>query len=126
MNLKKIFDSTDTDALEFLSERFDEEYGNEIKEFVSSQWDYSKSDYENLKEFKIYIDDKYDNFVDGGDLFEVSESYDGGSGTVTPLYIVNDFYGVNYDFAEQWLKDDGIDVDRFWVEDDDCWKYLEK
>lgn len=128
MNLKKIFDSTDTDAFEFLSERFDEEYENDIKEFVETQWDDSKSDYENLKEFKIYIDDKYDNYNEGGDLFEVSGEYEG---TVTPLYIVEDFNGVDYDFAEQWVKDvlsdEGLEVEKFWTEDrDNCWSYIAK
>ena len=130
MNLKKIFDSNNTNALAFLSSRFDEEYEDDIKEFAENQWDNSKSDYENLKEFKIFIDDKYDNYSEGGDLFEVHNYYDSDAGTVTPLYIVNDIYGVDFDFAEQWVKDklsdDGLELDRFWEEDGDHWEYITK
>lgn len=126
-DIKKIIDSSDTKALTFLQERFDDNE-SDIQEFVETQWDSSKSDYENLKEFKIFIDDKYDNFNEGGDLFEVSGEYEG---TVTPLYIVEDFNGVDYDFAEQWVKDvlsdEGLEVEKFWAEDrDSCWSYTTK
>lgn len=126
-DIKKIIDNSDTNALTFLQERFDDRE-SDIKEFVETQWDKSKSDYENLKEFKIYIDDKYDNFNEGGDLFEVSGEYEG---TITPLYIVEDFNGVDYDFAEQWVKDvlsdEGLEVEKFWTDDrDSCWSYTTK
>ena len=52
-------------------------------------------------------------------------------GTVTPLYIVEDVNGVDYDFAEQWAKDalsdDGLEVEKFWADDrDNCWSYTTK
>jgi len=128
-NLESFEAWLDNDNVLFLQDRFPDNY-DEIDEFVSSEWDDTKSRYVNLKAFKEWLDDRTKNYAEGGDLFEVS-GIDSGGGSITPLYQVDDYYGDDFVFAQQWLKkklaDNGMKLDRFWVNDaESCWEYFAK
>ena len=128
-NLESFEAWLDNDNVLFLQDRFPDN-SDEIDEFVSSEWDDTKSRYVNLKAFKEWLDDRTKNYAEGGDLFEVS-GIDSGGGSITPLYQVDDYYGDDFVFAQQWLKkklaDNGMKLDRFWVNDaESCWEYFAK
>lgn len=128
-NLESFEAWLDNDNVLFLQDRFPDN-SDEIDEFIDAEWDDTKSRYVNLKAFKEWLDDRNHNYNEGGDLFEVSGIND-GKGTVKPLYNVDDYYGDDYVFAEQWLKEklaaDGLKIDKFWInEADGCWEFISK
>lgn len=120
------------DDINVLYDRFPDNEA-EIQEYYNElhAWDWNKPRYDNLKAFKVWLDDRTNNAKEGGDLFESYWAYYGEKGTLTPLYNIDDLYGEDYDFAYQWLQEflqaDGYSLDRFWVnENDNTYGYLAK
>lgn len=120
------------DDINVLYDRFPDNEA-EIQEYYNElhAWDWNKPRYDNLKAFKVWLDDRTNNVKEGGDLFESYWAYYGEKGTLTPLYNIDDLYGEDYGFAYQWLQEflqaDGYSLDRFWVnENDNTYGYLAK
>ncbi|MBO7478152.1 MAG: hypothetical protein J6U04_09495 [Salinivirgaceae bacterium] len=120
------------DDINVLYDRFPDNEA-EIQEYYNElhAWDWNKPRYDNLKAFKVWLDDRTNNVKEGGDLFESHWAYYGEKGTLTPLYNIDNLYGEDYDFAYQWLQEflqaDGYSLDRLWVnENDNTYGYLAK
>ncbi|MBO4601625.1 MAG: hypothetical protein J5651_00500 [Salinivirgaceae bacterium] len=111
-------------AFRAIQERFPSVSDSFIEEFVADGWDNTAELYDNLKAFKEWLDDKTGN-TDGGELFEVGwEDYGAQErGVLRPLYTINDQWGEDYSFAEQWLRDtlavDNLAIDRMWINETD-------